>query len=87
MRMPVASRTRVGDRGDRREHVSGSSHGASGGTGNLPHAYFVGVRAHHDVVDDDDPVDAGVVGDAREVDEPVPLPRREERAEVRKTRR
>ena len=39
MRMPVASRTRVVIAAHRREHVSGSSHGASGGVGNLPHAY------------------------------------------------
>ena len=37
MRMPVASRTRVVTAATADNIVKGSSHGASGGTGNLPH--------------------------------------------------
>jgi hypothetical protein len=43
----------------------------------------VGVRSHHDVVDDHHAIHAGVVGGAREVDETVPVARLEIAAEVR----
>ena len=83
IRMPVASRTRVGDRGHRREHRQRFEPRRIGRSRELPPRVRVGVRTHHDVVDDDDPVDAGVLRDPREVDEAVPLAQREERAEVR----